>query len=71
MPNYRRRRTGSLYFFTLVTQARRHILTTEAGRRALHDAMERTRSDRPWVTEAIVLLPDVSDLIIWPLHQAS
>jgi len=47
-----------MYFFTLVTYDRREILTTDFGRTALRDAIERTRAKRPWVTEAVVLLPD-------------
>jgi len=47
-----------MYFFTLVTYDRREILTTDFGRTALRDAIERTRAERPWVTEAVVLLPD-------------
>jgi putative transposase len=58
MPNYRRKRDGSLYFFTVVTCDRRPIFDAQFARDLLSDAIERTRQDRPWVTEAIALLPD-------------
>lgn len=58
MPNYRRKRQGSLYFFTLVTHDRRPIFGVATARRLLRDAIERTRRDHPWTIEAIVLLPD-------------
>ena len=57
MPAYRRSYAGS-YFFTLVTQGRRRLFATKSARDLLHDAMARTQEHRPWVTEAIALLPD-------------
>ena len=58
MPNYRRNYAGSLFFFTLVTHGRRLIFNDHGARSLLRKAIERTRQDRPWDTEGIVLLPD-------------
>ncbi len=56
---YRRwRQAGGLFFFTVVTYRRRPILTTDAGRKALRDAIQGTIAERPWKMVAIVLLPD-------------
>jgi putative transposase len=59
MPEYRRARTaGGTYFFTVVTQERRPILTTEAVRTALREAIQQTRITLPFQIEGWVLLPD-------------
>jgi len=58
MPNYRRKRQGSLYFFTIVTHNRQPIFAREDARRLLSTAIKRTRQDRPWTNEAMVLLPE-------------
>ena len=58
MPYYRRNRSGRMFFFTIVCSGRRNLLHVEAFRKMLHDAYELTRSERPWRTEAIVLLPN-------------
>lgn len=59
MPNYRRpRNPGGMYFFTVVTQERRPVLTTEAVRSALRMAIQQARMTLPFKIEAWVLLPD-------------
>jgi putative transposase len=69
MPNYRRNYVpGGTYFFTLVTQDRRPILTTPLARRCLRDALELERSKAPFTLDAIVLLPDHLHAI-WTLPE--
>lgn len=58
MPNYRRCRTGQVYFFSVVTDERRPILTTDLGRQALRNAIETVQAEAPFDMTAIVLLPD-------------
>ena len=59
MPNYLRwRERGATYFFTVVTYARRHILSGAAERRALSEAMACVRRSLPFDMPACVLLPD-------------
>ena len=58
MPNYRRHRDGRMFFFTLVTHRRRRLFDKPQTRKLLKQAIEATRLARPWITEAIVLLPD-------------
>ena len=59
MPNYRRwRQPGGVYFFTLVSHQRCPILIEPTFRVALREAWEATRSERPFETPAVVLLPD-------------
>jgi putative transposase len=59
MPDYRRwRQAAGTYFFTLVTDRRKSILTSPPFRRALHEAWAMTRLERPFETLAVVLLPD-------------
>lgn len=59
MSNYRRARiAGGTYFFTLVTNERRQILTLPQGRKALRDVIEETRELLPFTVEAWVLLPE-------------
>lgn len=59
MPNYRRNFVpGGTYFFTVVTHERRPWLCTDQARRALREAIELVRTDRPFRIEAWVLLPD-------------
>ena len=59
MPNYRRARiAGGTYFFTVVTDGRREILTLARCREALRTAIAETRKLHPFVAEAWVLLPD-------------
>lgn len=59
MPNYLRAHDpGGTFFFTLVTERRRPILTTDLGRQLLSDAMRVTLAERPAIVQAMVLLPD-------------
>lgn len=58
MVNYRRWTCGQIYFFTVVTDGRRPILTTCNGRRCLRDAFATVRSQHDFENIAIVLLPD-------------
>ncbi|WP_449240203.1 REP-associated tyrosine transposase [Botrimarina colliarenosi] len=59
MPNYRRVTVpGGTFFFTLVTDQRRPLLTGRSARVALRQAFEEERARRPFVVDAIVLLPD-------------
>jgi len=59
MPRYRRNFVpGGTYFFTCVTCDRQPILTTDTGRRCLHEAIEQVQTDHPFQVVAIVLLPD-------------
>ena len=56
---YRRwREAGGVYFFTVVTYARRPILVSEPARPLLRYALEETRTGRPFEILAMVLLPD-------------
>ncbi len=59
MSRYRRARVrGAVYFFTVVTFDRRPILTRPEVRAVLQAAWRKTRSERPFETVALVLLPD-------------
>ena len=58
MPRYRRSLTGTTCFFTVVALRRRPILCDDAIRIALRDAIERVRTRLPFVTDAMVLMPD-------------
>ena len=59
MSNYRRWfQAGGIYFFTLVTYARRPMLTTEQSRGFLRTAIAEVRERRPFHIVATVLLPD-------------
>lgn len=58
MPHYRRHYEGRMFFFTLVTYQRRRLFGRPHARALLRGAIGRTRKQRPWRTEAIVLLPD-------------
>lgn len=58
MRRYLRSRIGRTFFFTVVTQDRREILTTDLGRRSLRDAIQGVRSERPFAITAMVMLPD-------------
>ncbi len=58
MPNYRRARNGNTYFFTVVTQRRQDILSSEKSRDALRDAISKTRVSYPFEINAWVLLPN-------------
>jgi putative transposase len=59
MPNYRRAfRPGGTFFFTLVTYRRARFLCDDLARRLLRDAIEQCRAQFPFITDAMVLLPD-------------
>jgi putative transposase len=59
MTRYRRLHApGATYFFTLTTQARRALLTSNAVRMALRGAIAEVRSNAPFAVCAWVLLPD-------------
>ena len=59
MPEYRRYFVpGGTFFFTLVADQRRPILTSELGRRCLRASFERERGKRPFELVAFVLLPE-------------
>lgn len=65
MSDYRRWYVnGGTFFFTVVTYARRPILTTEHGRTFLRSAIESVRMRRPFSLVATVLLPDHWHLIM-------
>jgi len=58
-PHYRRARIqGGMYFFTVVTFRRRPILTCDAMRQSLREAVIETRKSHPFRIDAWVLLPD-------------
>lgn len=59
MTNYRRNFVqGGTFFFTLVTHRRNPILTTRLARNTLRKAFQSVRRGRPFIIDAIVLLPD-------------
>ncbi|MFC5479203.1 REP-associated tyrosine transposase [Massilia suwonensis] len=58
MSRYRRARTGTTYFFTLVSYARRPILCQEPIRKLLRLAVQNVRARRPFEIDAWVLMPD-------------
>jgi putative transposase len=58
MPNYKRLYSGNIWFFTVVTNRRTPILTTEAARESLRNAIDHCRKIYPFAIKAWVLLPD-------------
>lgn len=59
MPNYRRARTaGGTYFFTVVTEGRRQLLTEPEARTALRDVVQEVRRQYPFAIDAWVMLPE-------------
>lgn len=71
MPNYHRVKTpNALYFFTVVTDQRRKIFTSEQARNCLHQAFQHVRERWHFEIEAIVLLPDHLHTI-WKLPDDS
>jgi hypothetical protein len=58
VPNYRRSYCGNVFLLTVVTYGRRRLFDDSAARRERRRAMAITRRERPWVTEAVVLLPE-------------
>src|SRR3712207_5291348 len=56
---YRRdRNAGGTYFFTVVTDGRRLVFHDPAAVGSLRAAFRRVRADRPFVIDAMVVLPD-------------
>ena len=55
---------GRMYFFTVVTYDRQPILTSDHGRKFLHDAVDTISAKRPFGLFATVLLPDHWHLIM-------
>ena len=69
MPNYVRARIpGGTYFFTLTTRHREPVLTSDAVRVALREAIETVRTRWPFTVDAWVLLPDHLHCL-WTLPQ--
>ena len=69
MPNYRRWYVpGGAFFFTVVTDHRRPILTTDLARRCLREAFDKTRTASPFSLVAIALLPDHLHTVLCGLH---
>lgn len=68
MPNYLRTRTGSTFFFTLVSFDRRPTLCSDPIRRALRMAIDKLRPSRPFSIDGWVLLPDHLHCI-WTLPE--
>jgi putative transposase len=69
MPDYRRWRVcGGTYFFTVVAHRRRRILVDELARRCLRESIRKTRLERPFRVDAVVLLPDHLHAM-WTLPQ--
>lgn len=65
MPRYRRAtRPGGTFFFTLVTEDRAPILTSDLARPILHRAIDACVERRPFTLDAIVLLPDHLHLML-------
>ena len=59
MPRYRRAYVpGGTYFFTVVTEGRRPILTNTDVRLALRDAINTVRENMPFQIDGWVLMPD-------------
>ena len=68
MPNYKRVRFGSTYFFTVVTYQRRQILCLKPCREILRDVTKQTRDAYPFTIDAMVLLPEHLHCI-WTLPE--
>ena len=59
MPNYRRwRREGGCFFLTVVTCGREPLFRGAQARTLLREAMDAVCRERPWKTEATVVLPE-------------
>ena len=69
MPNYRRDYTGTVWFFTVVTDGRKPLFRDPVARCALHAALVRCRRRFPFAIDAFVLLPDHLHCI-WTLPVA-
>jgi len=55
-------------FLTAVVADRRRIFTHADARRLLREAVQGTGAQRPWTTEAMVLLPDHLHML-WRLPE--
>lgn len=69
MSRYLRNYSGQVFFFTVVTDQRQPILTTDLGRRVLRGAIQETRGNLPFESIAWVLLPDHLHTI-WELPES-
>ena len=49
---------GGCYFFMVVTENRQKILTLPSSYAFLQGAFDKVKQDRPFVLEALVILPD-------------
>ncbi len=58
MSQYRRNREGSTFFFTVLTEKRKPILTSYLGRKVLRQAIDQVRQEHPFQIIGFVLLPD-------------
>ena len=68
MPNYRRARCGSTFFFTVVARRRRPILCVPEVRHLLREVTLELRTRRPFEIDAWVLLPEHLHCI-WTLPE--
>ncbi len=68
MPEYRRSRLGSTYFFTVVTYKRQPLLCLDESRAILEEVINKTRVLYPFDIKAWVLLPDHLHTI-WKLPE--
>lgn len=68
MPNHRRARDGSTYFFTVVTYQRQPFLCSNDSRTALKEVMAEVRKSYPFKVKVWVLLPDHLHCI-WELPE--
>jgi putative transposase len=65
MPYYRRAHIpGGTFFFTLVTENRAPILCDDLARTVLHSAIADCAQLRPFVVNAIVLMPDHLHMLV-------
>jgi putative transposase len=58
MPDYRRSKTGRLFFFTVVTWKRTPLFHLPENRVLLGEIIRKVRSRYPFETEAFVLMPE-------------
>jgi putative transposase len=68
MSRYRRNRCGQVFFFTVVTDRRQPILTTDLGRQALRESLRKVQEELAFTILSIVLLPDHLHTI-WELPE--
>jgi putative transposase len=69
MPEYRRAIiAGGTYFFTVTTQDRLPLLTSDEVRQTLREGLQEVRQSLPFIVEAWVLLPDHLHTI-WTLPE--